>query len=209
MRNQLLIEYYHVWLFLVWRFHPLICIHHFSNNKYQMMWSPYSLAPTDFMITQKVFIQVSADGGEPKKLYPLHFLTDCMVALISFTSAIWCIDEESLLDKDPIIVPSHECPKFVEIKSHTGLPHWQPSVIPAVLACASLDDKDMDSCITFEKEITVVTFADHDVEFTNENDGILFQDDLCIPFGMQLLLMTSLTILPIQTPTPWHYYLWF
>jgi len=75
--------------------------------------------------------------------------------------------------------------RFAEIKRNTDLPYYQAPVNHELLTCAPfLDNNDLGSCIMFVEEITFVTIADGNAEFTN--DDIPFQEDLCIPFDMQL-----------------------
>jgi len=142
----------------------------------------YSCAP-------KVSIQVLADDGEPKNPQPLFVPapTDFMANqedYISFTLAIPSIDGESLMEKDLVIVPSHQHLMTAEIKRNTSLPYYQhPIIYDEFMACVLLE-RDLASCMMLEEEITFVTTSDGDAEFTN--DDIPFQEDLCIPFGVQL-----------------------
>jgi len=69
------------------------------------------------------------------------------------TLAISSIDEESLLVQEPILVPPHEHLKLAEIKGNTGLPYYQPPIIQESMACATFYNKDLDSCIMFEKRL--------------------------------------------------------
>jgi len=107
---------------------------------------------------------------------------------VCFCLTISGIDGESLLKREPnfklCFVPSHEHPKLVEINSNIGLLHCQPSAIQALLSCAPLDEKDLDSCIMFEEEIIFEMPADDDLGVAS--DEILIEDEVCIPFGSQL-----------------------
>jgi len=158
----------------------------------------YSLTPTDFMTATISFTSaISSIDGESlldkehtTQVDPVSF-TSAISGIdgeslldkehttqadpVSFTSAIAGIDGESLLEKDFIIVPSHVYHELAKVKGNTGLWHCQHSAIQALLACDSLADKDLDTCIVFEEEITFVAFAD-DIDLTN--DDIPFQDDL-------------------------------
>jgi len=70
------------------------------------------------------------------------------------------------------------------------MPVGNPPFIHELLACTSLDDKNLGDIKMFEEEINFVTAADDDAEFTNE-DGIFFFFFLCVPFTSKKCIKTG------------------
>jgi len=72
--------------------------------------------------------------------------------------------------------------KHVIWHSHEHL--WQPSIVHKLLACTSLNIKDLDDSAMSERIIAFATEAHDDSGFTS--DDIFLDDELCFPFSTSL-----------------------